>query len=53
MGDSFNNLANQAQTGGKQAVDNIYRANTPSPLSRNPISSYNPAPAATPKNMLP
>lgn len=53
MGDSFNNLTNQAQTGGKQAVDNIYRSNTPSPLSRNPISSYNPAPTATPKNMLP
>lgn len=42
MGDSYNKLVSTAQTGGKQAVDKLYKTNTSSitsSQSRNPITT--------------
>lgn len=53
MGESYDKLVSTAQTGGKQAVDNLYKTNTSAitgSQSRNPITAKT---SVQPKNILP
>mgnify|MGYP001675218074 FL=1 len=51
MGESYDKLVSTAQTGGKQAVDNLYNSNNSSQY-RNPITNYSATPTK-PRNILP
>ena len=51
MGESYDKLVSTAQTGGKQAVDNLYNFNSSSQY-RNPITNYSATPTK-PRNILP
>lgn len=51
LNDSYKNLLNTAQTGGKQAVDSLYNSNNSSQY-RNPITNYSATPTK-PRNILP